>query len=135
MYSRACIHHPSHSVGHLGHTLSFLSPTGSLGPPRVEGTWRLLSHLKATGLRQMDSRVTQNHVQPRVGEERVTDTGPLELIMLGSTLDTLVMTGLETETQFKIFVSSRYICNISGLYFKALYLRSYWGKQASHGST
>ena len=72
----------------------------------------------------MYSRVTESHVQPRVGEEQVTDTGPPELIVLGSTLDSLVMSGVEMETQFKPFVSSRCICTISGLYFKVLYLRS-----------
>lgn len=72
----------------------------------------------------MYSRVTQSHVQPRVGEEQVTDTGPLALIMLGSTLDMLVKSGVEIETQFKPFVSSRCMCNISSLYFKALYFQS-----------
>lgn len=86
--------------------------------------WRSVSHPKVTGHRQKYSRVTQSHVQPRVGEEQVTDRGSLELITLGSTLDALVMSGVEMETKFKPFVSSRRICNISGLYFKALYLRS-----------
>lgn len=72
----------------------------------------------------MYSKVTQSHVQLRVGEVQVSDTGPLELIILSSTLYTLVMSGAEMETQFKPFISSRWICNISGLYFKALCFQS-----------
>lgn len=121
LYSKAHTRHPSHPVGYPGHALPSPSPAGSPGPPRVEGPRRLVPHLKATGPQQMHSRLTQSHVQRGVGEEQVTDTGPLELIVLGSTLDTLVMSGVETETQFKPFVSTRPICNISGLYFKALY--------------
>lgn len=54
----------------------------------------------------------------------MTDTSPLELLKPGSILDTLAMSGIEMVTQFKLFVSSTCICNISGRYFKALYLPS-----------